>query len=145
MLLLCGTLLGTIRSAQGYGCTGADQHGRCGGGGGVDGGGCQRGVEAAGIPEVRLGAAEAAVAGLDREAGAAVPLGGGAGIVGGWSLAAQLIQTPAVACAFIVEGLGKLALFVEGAAVAAVVDGLAVEGLGSAQFVQRGQLAEGEV
>ena len=89
----------------------------------------KRRVETARIPEVRLGATQAAVARLDREARAAIPFGRGAGVVGGRPLAAQFEQAPAVARAFIVEGFGELALIVERAAIAAVVDGLAVEGL----------------
>src|SRR6056297_120326 len=52
----------------------------------------QRPVETALVPEIRLGAAQATVARLDRPAGALVPLQRGAGVVGDRSLAAQLVQ-----------------------------------------------------
>ena len=145
MRLLRTAFLRAIRCAQchcdtcaNHGCPGSD-------GRDVRGGRGQRRVETARIPEVRFRTAETAVPRLDREAGAAVPFGRGAGVVRGRSLAAQFKQAPAVARAFIVESFCKLALIVERAAIAAVVDGLAVEGLGTAQIVQFGQLAESEV
>ena len=97
-------------------------------------------VEPARIPEIRLRTAEATVAGLHRPGGAAVPFRGGTGVVGDRPLAAQFEQTPAVARAFIVEGFGELALIVERPPVAAVMDGLAEEGLGSALTSSSGSL-----
>lgn len=70
--------------------------------------------------------------------------GGGAGVVGHRALAAELEQAPALACPFVVEGLCELALIVEGATVAAVVDTLAVEHLGPALRVEFRQRGEGE-
>ena len=102
-------------------------------------------VETAGIPEIRLRATDAAVPRLDREGDAAVPFHRGAGVVGHRPLAAELEQAPAAARAFVVEGLGELALVVERPPVAAVVDRLAVEGLGPAQRIEFGQRTEGEV
>ncbi len=89
----------------------------------------QRLVEAAPVPEPRLGAAEAAVTAFDRPARAVVPLDRGAGVVGDRALAADLEQAPALLRAFVVERLGELAALVERTAVAAVVDVLAVERL----------------
>ena len=89
----------------------------------------KRRVEAALVPEIRLRAAEAAMPRLDREGDAAVPFQRGAGVVGDRALAADLVEAPALARALVVEALGEQAPVVEGAAVAAVVDGVAEEGL----------------
>src|ERR1700683_3020763 len=78
----------------------------------------QSGIEASFVPESGLGAADAAVSGLDRKAGAAVPFEGRASVVRGRPLAAEFVQAPAVACSLIVERLGKLSLIVEGPPVA---------------------------
>ena len=93
-------------------------------------------VETAQVPEARFGATQAAVARLDREGYAAVPLQRGAGVVGHRALAAHFEQAPALARAFVIEALGEHAALVERAPVAAVVDGFAEEGLGPAQVVQ---------
>src|SRR5512137_2615136 len=49
-------------------------------------------IERSVVPEIRLGAAEAAVAGTDRERQTLVPAGGGAGVVRCRSAAADLVQ-----------------------------------------------------
>src|SRR5512147_2217075 len=74
---------------------------------GVDTG--QAVVERALVPEAFLAAADAAVAAADREAGAAVPARGRAGVVGGRSLAADLVEAVALARAFVVPVLDELA------------------------------------
>src|ERR1700691_1720492 len=78
---------------------------------------------------------------LDREAGAAVPLDGRAGVMSGGSLAAELIKTPAIARAFIVEGLGEFSLIIERPPVAAIVNGVAEEGLWAQMLIQIGNSA----
>ena len=45
---------------------------------------------------------------LYRPAGAIVPLGGGTGVIGGWAFTAELVQAPALLCAFIIKGFCKL-------------------------------------
>ena len=81
---------------------------------------------------------------LDREAGAAVPFRGRASVVGDRALAAELVEAPARLCAFVVEGLGELALLVERTPVAAVVNRLAEEGKRSTVRVEFRQLTEGQ-
>ena len=49
---------------------------------------------------------------------------------------AKLVQAPTVACPFIVEGLGELALVIERPPIAAVVNGVAEENHGTAMLVQ---------
>ena len=80
--------------------------------------------------------------GLHRPRGARIPLGCGTGVVGHRSLAAQFEQAPAIARALVIKGLRKLALVVKRASITAVVDGFAIEGLGSSQAVQFGQAAK---
>ncbi len=101
-------------------------------------------VEAAAVPEIGLGAAQAGMSRLDREAGALVPLGGGAGVVGGRTLAAELVQAPALLRALVIKGFREQALVVERAAIAAVVDALAVEGQRTAQFIEVRDHAKGQ-
>ena len=59
-------------------------------------------VERALVPEGVLRAADAAVAGLDRERDAVVPAHGRAGVVGGRALAAHLVEAVALARALVV-------------------------------------------
>src|SRR5210317_519329 len=66
-----------------------------------------RAVETALVPEVVFGAAEAAVARLDRPRQAAVPFDRRAGVVRGRALAADLVQAVALASAFVVELLDE--------------------------------------
>src|SRR5208282_4199457 len=66
-------------------------------------------VEGAIIPEAVLGAAHAAMAGLDREGQAAVPAHGGAGVIGRRPFAAHLVEAVAFAGAFVVPCLDELA------------------------------------
>src|SRR5690349_11938595 len=84
-------------------------------------------VERAAVPEVLLGATDAAVAGLDREREALVPPRRGARVVRGGSLAADLVETVALARALVVELLDELARVEVRAAIAFVVHALAVE------------------
>src|SRR5271155_1921640 len=74
--------------------------------------------------------------GLDWKARATVPLGGGARIIGGRSLATEFVQAPAVARTLIVKGLGKFALIVERAAITAIVNRRAEEGFGAQMLVE---------
>ena len=68
-------------------------------------------------------------------------LSGRAGVVGGRSLAAELVEAPAVARSLVVEGLGEFSLVVERPPIAAVVDGVAEEDLGAPMLVQIRNLA----
>ncbi|OPZ10805.1 MAG: hypothetical protein BWZ07_02423 [Alphaproteobacteria bacterium ADurb.BinA280] len=83
------------------------------------------------------------MAGLDRERHAVVPLHGRAGVVGHGTFAANFVQTPAIACAFVIEALGEQALVVERPTVAAIMDGIAEEHLWPVEMIEFGQLAEG--
>ncbi len=82
--------------------------------------------------------------GLDREAGSLVPFEGCASVVGDRAFAAELVKAPALARAFVVEGLGKFAALVERPAIAAVVDVLAEERGRTTQRVELGNRAEGQ-
>ena len=68
------------------------------------------------------------MSGTYREACTFVPLNRSAGVIARRAFATELEQAPARFRALVVEGLGKLALLVEWAAIAAVVNRLAVEG-----------------
>src|SRR4051812_35819036 len=101
-------------------------------------------IERAIVPEAVFGAADAAVAGLDREGYAAVPPRGRAGVVGGRTLAAHLVEAIALLGLLVVPLLDELAGVEMGAAVALVMDALAVEHLRPALAVQLGDLVEGQ-
>ena len=62
------------------------------------------------------------MAGLDGETGAFIPFGGGAGIVGGRTLAAQLVEAPAQFRAFVIKGFRKQPLVIERPPVAAIMN-----------------------
>src|SRR5271166_6008233 len=104
--------------------------------------GRQRPIEAALVPEVGFGAAEAAVARLDRERNAAIPFQCRAGIVSDRPFAADLVEAIAAPRAVVVETLGEFAPLIERAAVAAIMDRLAVERLRTSEVVEFRQLAE---
>ncbi len=79
----------------------------------------QRPVKSASVPEIRLGAAEAAVPGLDREGDSAIPFQGGAGIVSDWPFAADLVKAPTLPGAVVIETVRKQAPLVKGPPIAA--------------------------
>src|SRR4051794_22411954 len=66
-------------------------------------------IERAVVPEAVFGAADAAMAGLDREGHAAVPSCGRAGIVGRRTLAAHLVEAIAFLGLLVVPLLDELA------------------------------------
>src|SRR3954447_14027322 len=101
-------------------------------------------IERAVVPEAVFGAADAAMARLDREGHANVPPCGRAGIVGRRTLAAHLIETIALLGLLVVPLLNELAGVEMGAAIAFVMDALAVEHLGTALAVQFRDLVEGQ-
>ncbi len=101
-------------------------------------------VERALVPKAIFRAADAAVAGLDREARALVPSRRRAGVVGGRTLATDLVETIALARGFVVLGLDELAGIEVWAAVALVVDTLAVEHLRPALAVQLRDTVKGQ-
>ena len=78
------------------------------------------------VPEVALGAADAAVSGAHRPARALVPAHHGAVVEGGWALAAHLVEAPAVAVPLVAPLLHELPRVEVGAALAVVVDARAV-------------------
>ena len=91
MLFHCAILFAPVHRAQGNagsGCTGSSIDSRLRNVFGRHGKGF---IETATIPEIRFGASQSGVAGFDRPAGAIVPLGGGAGVVSGWTLAAEFV------------------------------------------------------
>ena len=98
----------------------------------------QRAVETALVPEIRLSTAQTGMARLDRKAGAAVPFDRRAGVIGGRALASEFVQAPAIARALVIEGFCELALVVERAAVAAVVNRVAEKRQRSAMFIEIG-------
>ena len=55
------------------------------------------------------------MAGLNRKTGPVVPFDAGAGVMRGWPLAPEFEKAPALARAFVVEGMRELSLVVEGA------------------------------
>ena len=101
-------------------------------------------VEGPVVPEARLGAADAAVAGLDGIADAVVPADHAAGIVGRRPAAAHLVEAEAVARIFVVEGLDEEAGVIVGPAVAGVVHPPRVECLRAAERIQLGDTVEGQ-
>src|SRR5208283_2650763 len=78
-------------------------------------------VEGAIVPEARLGATDAAVAGLDGIADPVVPADHAAGIVGRRSAAAHLVEAKTAAGILVVKGLDVKAGVVIGPAVTGVV------------------------
>src|SRR5208337_1372661 len=101
-------------------------------------------IEGAVVPETGFAAADAAMAGADGEGNAIVPFKRGAGIVGCWTAAAHFVEAPALASAVVVPGLDELAGVEEGAAVALIVNALAVEHFGTADAIELGQGVEGK-
>ncbi|CAM2154325.1 hypothetical protein PT2222_300026 [Paraburkholderia tropica] len=99
-------------------------------------------VERALVPEAVFGAAETAVARLDRERHAVVPAHRRAGVVGGRALAAHLVEAVALARAFVVPAFDELARVEVRTPVAFVVNALAVEHLRAALAVERRQAVE---
>src|SRR5690348_3642145 len=96
------------------------------------------------IPEAIFTAANASVPGLNGIAGAFVPLHDGTCVVSDRSAAAHFVEAIALLCVLVVPRLNKEAGIVVGAAIACVVDASAIELLGAAEAVQRGNLAEDE-
>src|SRR5690349_24499409 len=84
-------------------------------------------IERAVVPEAVFGAADAAMAGLDREGHAAVPPCGRAGVVGRRTLTAHLIEAIALLGLLVVPLLDELTGVEMGPAVAFSVDALAGE------------------
>ena len=83
---------------------------------------------------------------LDGERQALVPADRSAGVVCRWSLTAQLVEAPALAGAVIVKGIRELAGLVERPSQTAVMDGIAIEGLGPMQAIKFRKGAEdGEI
>src|ERR1043166_295400 len=96
------------------------------------------------VPEVPFGAAEAGMARPDGPAGAAIPLEDRAGREGGRSLAADVIQTPALARRLVVERFDELAGVEVRAARALIVNPRAVGEQGPAVVIELGHAAERE-
>ena len=101
-------------------------------------------VERTVVPETGFAAANATVARADGEGNAVVPFEVGAGIVGCWTAATHFVEAPALASAVVVPGLDELAGIEEGAAVAFIVNALAIEHLRAADAIKFGQGVEGE-
>ena len=72
----------------------------------------------------------------DRETRTAVPFDRCTGVVGGWALAAQLVETPAFASTLIIEGVSKLAALVKWSALASIVNALPKIGRRPAKMIQ---------
>jgi len=101
-------------------------------------------VERTVVPETGFAAANAAMAGADGERNAVVPFEGGAGIVSCWTAAAHFVEAPALASAVVVPRLDELSGVEEGAAVALIVNALAIEHFRAADAIEFGQGVEGE-
>ena len=74
--------------------------------------------------------------GLNRKTGTVIPLGGGTGVIGRRTFAAELIQTPAFPGAFIIKSFGKLTFVIKWPAVTTVMNTLTVEHLGPTNVIQ---------
>src|SRR5574343_689540 len=101
-------------------------------------------IEAALVPEAIFGTADTAVTGLHRPADAAVPAHGRTGVVGGRTLAAHLVQAVPLARPLVIPGFGKLAGIEITAAIAFVVNALAIEHLRAALAIQLRNTVEGQ-
>ncbi len=82
--------------------------------------------------------------GLDGEGHAIIPPHSGAGVIGGWAFAADLVQAVPLAGTFIIKAFHVLARIKMGAAVAFVMNTLGVEHFGPPLPVKFGQAVKGE-
>ena len=94
------------------------------------------------VPEIRIAAADARRAGLNRIAHALEPAQVAAAVVRLRPAAAELVEAPARFRARVVKVLGEHARIKERTAVARVVDAVAVELLRTALAIERRQVAE---
>jgi len=101
-------------------------------------------VERTVVPEIGLGAADAAMARLDREADAAVPADRSARIVGCGAAAAHFVQAESLARIVIVERFDEQASVIIGPAVAGIVHAPRIELLRAALLVELRDSVEGE-
>ena len=84
------------------------------------------------------------MAGLDREGGAFVPANGGTGVVGGGAFAAHFVEAVAFAGGLVIPAFHKLAGVKVRAAIAFIVDALAVEHFRPTLLIQLRHAFEGQ-
>jgi len=101
-------------------------------------------VKGAVVPKIGFAATNATVAGAYGEGNAVIPFEGRAGIVRCWTAAAHFVEAPTLARAVVVPRLNELAGVKEGAAVALIVDALAIEHFRAADAIEFRQGVEGE-
>ena len=81
----------------------------------------------------------------DREACSFVPFRRRAGVVGRWTLATEFIETPAFACALVIESVRELPAIIKWPAIATIVNCLAIKRGRPSERVQIGDPFKGQV